>query len=263
MTKHSDHCHNHLRQRTKKEGLETPRWVFFTTITIFLLTNYLLDASPCYHLSPQALPWLCRPQWVIKTHWWPLPQPYKPLPAPTSCNDLFVPFFAFPSTMQATPSTNKPIWLIGCFFHLSLDHASHNEHQRVIKTHWWLLPWPHRLHQAPTSPYDSLVPFSASPSTMQATTSTNESLWLIGSFFSYPSTTLATMACWCIFLLLPWSCRPHQAPISPYGWLVAFSPLPWPHQPQQAPMSCIDSLVAFFHLYHNHHYNFTSSSYKV
>ena len=39
----------------RRGGLETPtRWVFFTIITIFLLTNDLLNASPraCYHLSP-------------------------------------------------------------------------------------------------------------------------------------------------------------------------------------------------------------------
>ena len=100
-------------------GLETPtRWVFFTsTITIFLLTNDLLDASPCYCLSP----------------------------------------------------------LIGG---LSLDLTGHNWHQRVIMTYWCLfllLLRPHRPHQAPTSPYDSLVAFPTSLLTTPATTSTNES----------------------------------------------------------------------------------------
>ena len=53
-------------------------------------------------------------------------------------------------------------------------------------THWLLfspLPRPCQLQQAPTSPYDSLIAFSTSPSTTLTTTSTNESLWLIGAFF--------------------------------------------------------------------------------
>ena len=99
-------------------GLETPtRWVFFTTITIFLLTNDLLDASPCYCLSP----------------------------------------------------------LIGG---RSLDHTSHNWHQQVVMTRWCLfllLLRPRRPHQAPTSPYDSLVAFPTSLLTTPATTSTNKS----------------------------------------------------------------------------------------
>ena len=86
-------------------------------------------------------------------------------PAPTSCNDLLV---VSPSTTQATPSANESLWLVGCFSHLSLDHASYNKHQRVLMTCWLLftlLHRPHWLQQAPTSPCDSLVPFFTSPST--------------------------------------------------------------------------------------------------
>ena len=277
-------------------GFETPtRWVFFTsTITIFLLTNDLLDASP---FTP------C---------WWPLPQPHWPQLAPMSHNDSLVPFFASPSTTQATPSTNKSIWLIGCFSHLSLNHTSHNKHQQVVKTRWWPLPLPCRLHQAPTSHYDSLV---ASPSTMQATPSTNKSLWLIGCFFhlshdhaGYNEHQRVFMTRWFSPFLRP--CRSQLAPTSHYDSLVPFftSPLTtqattstneslqlvgaffllslnhashnkhqwafmahWllflllsqPRRPHQAPTSHYDLLVAFFHLYLDHHYNFTSSSYKI
>ena len=78
----------------------------------------------------------------------PLP-PHWPQQAPTSRNDSLV---ASPSTMQATPSANESLWLVGCFSHLSLDHVSYNEHQRVLMTHWLLFPPLHRprwLQQAP------------------------------------------------------------------------------------------------------------------
>ena len=113
----------------------------------------------------------------------PLSQPNQPQQAPTSRKDSLV---ASPSTMQATPSTNKSLWLIGCFFHLSLNHTGYNKHQRAFMTHWYLfspLLQPCRSQPAPTSHYDSLVPFFTSPLIMQATTSTNESLRLIGAFF--------------------------------------------------------------------------------
>ena len=115
----------------------------------------------------------------------PLSQPHQPQRAPTSCKDSLV---ASPSTTQATPSTNESLQLIGCFFHLSFDHAGHNRHQRVIMTHWCLfslIPQPCLPQRAPTSLYGSLVPFFASPSTMQAITSTNEPLWLVGCFFCF------------------------------------------------------------------------------
>ena len=109
--------------------------------------------------------------------------PHQPQQAPTSHKDSLV---ASPSTTQATPSTNESLRLVGCFFHLSLDHAGYSEHQWVFMTRWYLfspLLQPCRSQLAPTSHNDSLVPFFTSPLTTQATTSTNESLWLIGAFF--------------------------------------------------------------------------------
>ena len=168
--------------------------IFFTTITIFLLTNDLLDASPCYHLSPlvgglslnhTSHNWHQR---VVMTCWCLfllLLQPCRPHQAPMNCKDLLV---ASPSTMQATPSTNESLRLVGCFFHLSFDHAGHNWHQRVIMTCWCLfslLLRPRRLQPAPTSHYDLLVPFFSYPSAMLATTSTNKPLWLVGAFFCF------------------------------------------------------------------------------
>ena len=89
---HDDHPHNHLRWRTMKGGGggSTQRCLgkfLHTTITSFLLTNYLhlgymLDASPCNCLS--HLPW-----------------PRRPQPAPVSCKDLLV---ASPSTTLAPTS---------------------------------------------------------------------------------------------------------------------------------------------------------------
>ena len=160
--------------------------------------------------------------------------------------------------MQATPSTNESIWLVGCFSHLPLDHTSHNEHQRVIKTRWWPLPLPRRLHQAPMSHYDSLVAFFTSPSTTLATMSTNESLWLIGTFFhlsfdhaghNWHQRVIMTCWCffsllldhagynwhqqvittrWCLFSLIPRPCRPQWAPMN--HWCL-FLLLPQPHRP--------------------------------
>ena len=202
-------------QRRGGGGFETPtRWVFFTsTITIFLLTNDLLDASP---FTP------C---------WWPLPQPHWPQLAPMSHNDSLVPFFASPSTTQATPSTNKSIWLIGCFSHLSLNHTSHNKHQQVVETCWWPLPLPCRLHQAPMSHYDSLVAFFTSPMTTLATTSTNESLWLVGFHLSFDHAghnwhQRVIMTRWCLFSPLPWPRRLQPAPTSHYNLLVHFFSYP-------------------------------------
>ena len=125
-------------------------------------------------------------QRVHMTHWLlfpPLSWPHQPQWAPTSHKDSLV---ASPSTTQATPSTNESLWLVGCFFHLSLNHAGYNEHQRVFMTCWYLfspLLQPCRSQLAPTSHNDLLVPFFTSPLTTQTTTSTNESLWLIGAFF--------------------------------------------------------------------------------
>ena len=108
--------------------------------------------------------------------------------------------------MQATPSTNKSLRLVGCFFHLSLDHTGYNEHQRVFMTRWYLFPpllRPCRSQPAPTSHYDSLVPFFTSPLTTQATTG-------------------IVMTHWCLFSLIPRPCWPQQAPTSLYGSLVPF-----------------------------------------
>ena len=141
-------------------------------------------------------------RWLLSP---PLSWPHQPQRAPTSRKDSLV---ASPSTMQATPSTNESLRLIGCFFHLSLNHAGYNEHQRVFMTRWYLFPpllRPCRSQPAPTSHYDSLVPFFSYPSTMlattslygslvpffasssttQAITSTNKPLWLVGCFFCF------------------------------------------------------------------------------
>ena len=149
--------------------------------------------------------------------------------------DLLVAFFTSPSTTLATTSTNKSLWLIGAFFHLSFNHAGHNKslwligcfflfsfnyagynwHQQVFMACWCLFllfPQPHRLLLAPTSHYDSLMPFFSYPSTMLVTTSTNEPLWLIGAFFCFSLQVDHTghtkyqwvlMACWLLFSPLP------------------------------------------------------------
>ena len=96
---------------------------------------------------------------------------------PPVSSPLIPAFFASPSTMQATTGTNELLRLVGAFFLFSLDHASHNEHQRAFMARWCLfslLPRLCRLQPAPTSHYDSLVPFFSSLLTTPATTSTNE-----------------------------------------------------------------------------------------
>ena len=139
-------------------------------------------------------------------HFSPLPQPHWLQQAPTSPYDSLVhfftspstmqatishydslvAFFSFPSTMQATTGINKSLWLVGAFFCFSLDHTGYYWHQQVTTTCWCLfslIPQPHQSQQAPMNLYGSLVLFFASPLTIQATPSTNESLWLVGCFF--------------------------------------------------------------------------------
>ena len=105
-----------------------------------------------------------------------------------SLYDSLVPFSTSPSTMQVTTGTNKSLLLVGAFFHFSLNHTGYNWHQQVIMTHWCLfslIPQPCWPQRAPTSLYGSLMPFFASPLTMQAITSTNKPLWLVDFFFCF------------------------------------------------------------------------------
>ena len=115
-------------------------------------------------------------------------------------------------------------------------HTGHNQHQRVVMTRWWPLPQPCRLHQAPTSHYDSLVAFLTSPLTMSATTSTTESLWLVGCFFhfsidhtGYNKHQRVLVTRWCLFSPLPRPCRIQVAPMSHYGSLVGVLFIPLSH----------------------------------
>ena len=87
--------------------------------------------------------------------------PHRPQPAPASRKDSLVEV-ASPSTMQAPMSHYDSLVL---FFRFSLDHGGYNQHQRVITTCWCFT--------------------FTSPLTMAATTSTNESLWLIGAIFHF------------------------------------------------------------------------------
>ena len=161
------------------------------------------------------LPWPCQLQW-----------------APTSPYDSLVAFSTSPSTMLTTTSTNESLWLVGAFFHLSLDHAGYkwhqwvimarwclfhfslnyagyNRHQRVITTRWCLfslLSRPHQPQRAPTSLYGSLVPFF------------RFSL----DYAGYNRHQRVIMTHWCLFSLLSRPRRPQRAPMSHKGSLVAF-----------------------------------------
>ena len=97
-----------------------------------------------------------------------------------------------------TTSTSESLRLAGAFSRFSLNHAGHNKHQRVLRTHWHLLPRQRQPQWAPTSHNNLLVPFSLLPRWPQPAPTSPQDL-LVAS----PSTT--------------------QAPTSHYDLLVFFS----------------------------------------
>ena len=165
----------------------------------------------------------------------PLPWQRRPHTAPTSHYDLLVLFLPSPLTMAVTHSTNKSLQLVGAFSFFSLNHSGHTQHQQVVKTRWCLsipLPQPWQSLTAPMSHCDSLVPFLSSPSTMVATHSTNESLWLIGAFpslsLNYGSHTQhqwVIMTRWCFFFIFPWQRQPHTPITETSSWHTATTTL--------------------------------------
>ena len=96
----------------------------------------------------------------------------------------------------------------GALSRFSFDHAGHNKHQRVLRTHWCPLPRQRRPQWA-------------------AVMGTNESQQLVSAFFLF---SLDNASCtphqqvittrWCFFSR---PCRLHTAPTSHYDLLVFFS----------------------------------------
>ena len=133
-------------------------------------------------------------------------------------------------------------------------------------TRWWLLSQLCKHQRVITTRWYFLFHFSSTTGT-PATTSTNESLWLIGGFsldtaghnkhqrviktrwwlLSQPHKhQRVIMTCWCAFFhfLTKFSLTmPATTSTNKSLWLVGGSQH---HQAQQAPTSCYDSLVLFF-----------------
>ena len=273
----------HLKMRPPSpNGCSMPFFFLFTIFLTFILQilwhDYYYDDDDDRHINYHQL--LIRTaaatvttthyhhtghnqhQRVVMTRWWPLPQPCRLHHAPTSHYDLLVAFLTSPLTTSATTSTNESLWLVGCFFHLSIDHAGYNKHQWVLVTCWCLFFTSPSTTQDISGTNESLWlvgAFFTSPSTMQATTGTNELLRLVGAFFlfsldhaSRDEHQRAFMARWCLFFASPSimqattgtneslrlvgafflfsldhaSHNEHQRAIKAC-WLL-FSPLPWP-----------------------------------
>ena len=122
--------------------------------------------------------------------------PCCPLLPPTSLYDLLVCFSIPNQPLLVSTTANESLWLVGVFFPPNRPPAALYYHQRVSMTRWlvyFILPQPHRFQQPPTSLCDSLVGFLCPPLSSPASTTTNESSWLVGWFSLLPPKSLGML----------------------------------------------------------------------